>query len=143
LNALLQDILDSSHATEFWYADQKKQSFDNTSAFHRSEEKWWVPVPCLPENGLPERARKELQQKRDCANQIHKAAMAINNDILSEMEVPDSYITTLPKVHCSLPEIISGGQQTPSSYKLVSHLEKQKQKLKKNMNIEIIVLSVV
>ncbi|KAF3335560.1 Rop guanine nucleotide exchange factor 3 [Carex littledalei] len=96
LENMLLDILDSFHGTEFWYADPKKQSFD-TNSFHRSEEKWWIPVPCMPENGLPKRARKELQQKRDCANQIHKAAMAINNAILAEMEVPDSYLTTLPK----------------------------------------------
>lgn len=89
--------MDSFHGSEFWYADPKKQSFD-TNSFHRSEDKWWIPVPCMPENGLPERARKELQQKRDCANQIHKAAMAINNAILAEMDVPDSYLTTLPKV---------------------------------------------
>ncbi|XP_031392242.1 rop guanine nucleotide exchange factor 3-like isoform X6 [Punica granatum] len=63
----------------------------------RKEEKWWVPVPCVPPGGLSEESRKNLRHKRDCANQIHKAAMSINSSILSEMEIPDSYMTTLPK----------------------------------------------
>lgn len=65
---------------------------------HRNEEKWWLPIPCVPAVGLPEKTRKELQQKKDCANQIHKAAMAINNSILTEMEIPETYMATLPKV---------------------------------------------
>ncbi|OAY66497.1 Rop guanine nucleotide exchange factor 3 [Ananas comosus] len=102
LDAMLIGILDSFQKTEFWYLDEKKQSFNDLSkspqrSIPRSEEKWWVPVPCLPDSGLPERARKDLQQKRDCANQIHKAAMAINSCILSEMAVPESYIAALPK----------------------------------------------
>jgi len=64
----------------------------------RKEEKWWVPVPCLPPGGLSEKSRKHLRYKRDCANQIHKAAMAINSSILAEMEIPDSFMASLPKV---------------------------------------------
>ena len=64
----------------------------------RKEEKWWLPVPCVDPRGLSEKARKHLQHKRDCANQIHKAAMAINSTILAEMEIPDTYLATLPKV---------------------------------------------
>ncbi|KAJ1694745.1 hypothetical protein LUZ63_011443 [Rhynchospora breviuscula] len=119
LENMLLDILDSFHGTEFWYADQKKQSFDNTNSnsFHRSEDKWWVPVPCLPGNGLPERARKELQQKRECANQIHKAAMAINNAILGEMDVPESYLTTLPKTgRQSVGDVIYRHMQTTEQF---------------------------
>lgn len=55
-------------------------------------------MPCLPPGGLSEKSRKELQHKRDCANQIHKAAMAINSSILADMEVPDTYMAALPKV---------------------------------------------
>lgn len=64
----------------------------------RNDEKWWVPVPCVPPTGLSEKARKCLRHKRDCANQIHKAAMAINSGVLAEMEIPDSYMASLPKV---------------------------------------------
>ena len=69
----------------------------------RKEEKWWVPVPCVPPDGLSEKSRKHLQHKRDCAYQIHKAAMAINSSILAEMEIPHTYMASLPKV--SLPAI--------------------------------------
>ncbi|KAJ1694744.1 hypothetical protein LUZ63_011442 [Rhynchospora breviuscula] len=97
LENMLLDLLDSFDGTDFWYGDKGNESFNSSKSFSRSEDKWWVPVPCLPDNGLSAHARKELQQKRECANQIHKAAMAINNDILAEMEVPESYIITLPK----------------------------------------------
>lgn len=75
----------------------------------RKEEKWWLPVPCVPPGGLSEKSRKHLCHKRDCANQIHKAAMAINSTILAEMEIPDSYMANLPKVSPLLnpPELIN------------------------------------
>lgn len=57
-----------------------------------------MPVPCVSPDGLSEKAKKHLRQKRDCANQIHKAAMAINSGILAEMQIPDSYMASLPKV---------------------------------------------
>ncbi|CAI9101841.1 OLC1v1039259C1 [Oldenlandia corymbosa var. corymbosa] len=106
LDALLLDILDSFAETEFWYEEQGSRSEKSTRsgsfrrilpAPQRKEEKWWLPVPCVPSNGLSEESRKHLRNKRDCANQIHKAAKALNNSILSEMEIPDSYISSLPK----------------------------------------------
>ncbi|KAE8696550.1 Rop guanine nucleotide exchange factor 5 [Hibiscus syriacus] len=63
----------------------------------RQEEKWWLPLPRVPPGGLNENSRKELQHKRDCANQILKAAVAINNITLADMEVPESYFESLPK----------------------------------------------
>jgi hypothetical protein len=74
------------------------QEGDGSSSFQRQEEKWWLPVPQLPPCGLHENSRKLLQHKRDCANQISKAAMAINNATLAEMQVPDTYLESLPKV---------------------------------------------
>lgn len=106
----VQEILDSFHEAEFWYADAGTRSFASVTStssamsssfrksMHRNEEKWWLPVPCVPDAGLSEAARKDLQQKRDCANQIHKAAVAINSGVLSDMEVPDSFMAMLPKV---------------------------------------------
>lgn len=64
----------------------------------RKDEKWWLPVPCVPKVGLSDKSKKHLRHKRDCAYQIHKAAMAINSSVLAEMEIPDSYMATLPKV---------------------------------------------
>ncbi|KAJ8900625.1 hypothetical protein K2173_025402 [Erythroxylum novogranatense] len=104
LDSMLIEILDSFHDREFWYAEQGSMSSNSTRSgsfrrvvIQRKEEKWWVPVPCVPPGGLSEKSRKHLRHKRVCARQIHKAAMAINGSILSEMEIPDTYMTSLPK----------------------------------------------
>ncbi|XP_057983741.1 rop guanine nucleotide exchange factor 7-like isoform X2 [Malania oleifera] len=99
----MEEILDSFENTEFWYVDQGilAPDADGSTSFRRNlqrqEEKWWLPVPRVPPGGLHEDSRKQLQHKRDCTNQILKAAMAINSTTLSEMEVPDSYLDVLPK----------------------------------------------
>ncbi|KAL4015031.1 rop guanine nucleotide exchange factor 3 isoform X2 [Cucumis melo var. makuwa] len=105
LDMMLLDILDSFQDTEFWYAEKGSVSSNSnrsrSGSFRRlslqKEEKWWLPVPCIPSCGLSENARKHLRNKRECANQIHKAAMAINSTILAEMDIPESFIDTLPK----------------------------------------------
>ncbi|GJY54754.1 Rop guanine nucleotide exchange factor 3-like protein [Tanacetum coccineum] len=105
-DALLLEILESFQETEFWYVEQgsissnsRRGSFRKIPQAHRKDEKWWLPVPCLPSKGLSEKARKHLKLKRDSANRIHKEAMAINSSILAEMEIPHTYITSLPKVN--------------------------------------------
>lgn len=55
-------------------------------------------MPRVPAGGLGEDSRKQLHHTRDCTNQILKAVMAINNIALNDMEVPESYLETLPKV---------------------------------------------
>ncbi|ERN12008.1 hypothetical protein AMTRI_Chr08g160960 [Amborella trichopoda] len=103
LDNMLLEILDSFHDTEFWYVDQGivAQDADGSGSFRRplqrQEEKWWLPVPRVPPCGLLEKTRKQLQHKRECTNQILKAAMAINSNALAEMEIPDSYLEGLPK----------------------------------------------
>ncbi|KAI3494949.1 hypothetical protein L1887_37015 [Cichorium endivia] len=104
LDALLLEILESFQETEFWYVEQGSMSSNSrTGSFRRipqpqrKDEKWWLPVPCVGPEGLSDSARKHLRQKRDAANQIHKAAMAINSSILAEMEIPHTYIASLPK----------------------------------------------
>ncbi|KAL8062693.1 hypothetical protein ABFS82_02G163300 [Erythranthe guttata] len=107
LDAILLDILESFQETEFWYAEQGSISAKSTRSGsfrkivqpqpQRKEEKWWLPVPCLSPDGLSEKSKKHLRQKRDRANQIHKAAMAINSSILAEMQIPESYMASLPK----------------------------------------------
>ncbi|KAI3447727.1 hypothetical protein Pfo_004392 [Paulownia fortunei] len=103
LDNMLLDILESFESSEFWYVDQGivAPEVDGSSSFRkplpRQEDKWWLPVPRVPPGGLSEDARKMLQHRRDCTNQILKAAMAINSDALAEMDIPDSYLETLPK----------------------------------------------
>ncbi|KVI09881.1 Plant specific Rop nucleotide exchanger, PRONE [Cynara cardunculus var. scolymus] len=103
LDNMLLEILDSFTSTEFWYVDKgiTTPEPDGLASFRkplqRQAEKWWLPVPRVPAGGLREDTRKQLNHKRESANQILKAAMAINSVSLSEMEVPDSYLDTLPK----------------------------------------------
>ncbi|XP_010423908.1 PREDICTED: rop guanine nucleotide exchange factor 7 [Camelina sativa] len=106
LDNMLLEILDSFEETEFWYVDQgimahESAATDGSSSFRKSfqrqEDKWWLPVPRLSPGGLQENSRKQLQHKRDCTNQILKAAMAINSITLADMEIPDSYLESLPR----------------------------------------------
>ncbi|KAK7300544.1 hypothetical protein RJT34_11390 [Clitoria ternatea] len=103
LDNMLIEILDGCTDMEFWYVDQGivAQDGDGSASFcqriQRQEEKWWLPVPRLPPSGLNENSRKQLNHTRECASQILKAAMAINNSALAEMEVPELYLETLPK----------------------------------------------
>lgn len=92
---------------EFSYVDRGVLSANHDASLsprrpiHLREEKWWLPVPRVPPGGLNENTRKQLELKRDSTNQILKAAMAINSNALSEMEIPQSYLDSLPKVCCS------------------------------------------
>ncbi|PPD81801.1 hypothetical protein GOBAR_DD21252 [Gossypium barbadense] len=103
LDNMLLDILDGFTNTEFWYVDQGiiSPDADGSASFRKTlqcqDEKWWLPVPRVPTGGLSDHSRKQLNHTRECTNQILKAAMAINSISISEMEVPVSYLDTLPK----------------------------------------------
>ncbi|KAK1364934.1 Rop guanine nucleotide exchange factor 5 [Heracleum sosnowskyi] len=103
LDNMILEILDRFSSTEFWYIEPGNIAYnDDLSAsfrktMQRQEEKWWLPVPRVPSGGLLEDTRKQLNHIRDCANQILKAAIAINNMALAEMEIPESYLESLPK----------------------------------------------
>jgi hypothetical protein len=71
---------------------------DSKDSVQRQEEKWWLPTPKVPVSGLSEASRKLLHHQRDATSQILKAAMAINSQVLSEMEIPHIYLDSLPKV---------------------------------------------
>ncbi|GMI94818.1 ROP (rho of plants) guanine nucleotide exchange factor 9 [Hibiscus trionum] len=95
LDTMLIETLDSfGQEQEFWYVS-KNDDQDNENC-HR-DEKWWHPTVKVPANGLSETSRKSLQCQKESVNQVLKAAMAINAEVLSEMEVPESYIESLPK----------------------------------------------
>ncbi|KAL3813983.1 hypothetical protein ACJIZ3_015251 [Penstemon smallii] len=106
LDAMLISILDGFRNTEFWY-DDRGIVMDDCDRYSsggmcgrpsvRQEEKWWLPCPKVPAKGLSDDSRKRLQQCRDCTNQILKAALAINGNVLAEMEIPTAYLKTLPK----------------------------------------------
>ncbi|XP_019099489.1 PREDICTED: rop guanine nucleotide exchange factor 11 [Camelina sativa] len=94
LDAMLLDCLDKfKDQDEFYYV--KKDSPDSSDS--RNDEKWWLPAVKVPPNGLSEISRRFLQSQKECVNQVLKAAMAINAQVLSEMEIPESYLESLPK----------------------------------------------
>ncbi|GAB4853110.1 Rop guanine nucleotide exchange factor 1 [Ancistrocladus abbreviatus] len=109
LDAMLLSMLDGFKDTEFSYMDRgvAAREVDDCDGYPssvysgrpsvRQEDKWWLPCPKVPPSGLSEDTRKKLQQCKDCTNQILKAAMAINSSVLAEMEIPSSYVESLPK----------------------------------------------
>ncbi|GMI88579.1 ROP (rho of plants) guanine nucleotide exchange factor 8 [Hibiscus trionum] len=95
LDMLLIETLDNfGGKKEFWYVSK---STDLGNGNGRREGKWWHPVVKVPRNGLSETSRKWLQSEKETVSQVLKAAMAINAAVLSEIEVPESYIDSLPK----------------------------------------------
>ncbi|CAK9224339.1 unnamed protein product [Sphagnum troendelagicum] len=103
LENMLLNSLDIYRETEFWYVDrgiavaEKINQVDSKDSVQRQEEKWWLPTPKVPASGLSEASRKLLHHQRDATSQILKAAMAINSQVLSEMEIPQIYLNSLPK----------------------------------------------
>ncbi|KAK8656758.1 hypothetical protein V6N13_098696 [Hibiscus sabdariffa] len=95
LDALLIETLDNfGQEKGFWYVSKSKDLGNESS---QREGKWWHPVVKVPPNGLSETSRRWLQSEKESVNQVLKAAMAINATVLSEIEVPESYIDSLPK----------------------------------------------
>ncbi|GMH03688.1 hypothetical protein Nepgr_005527 [Nepenthes gracilis] len=96
LDAMLVDFLDNfKDQNEFYYVS--KDAGESERGVLRNDDKWWLPTVKVPPNGLSEVSKKWLQFQKDSVNQVLKAAMAINAQVLSEMEIPDNYIESLPK----------------------------------------------
>ncbi|GJM90833.1 hypothetical protein PR202_ga07151 [Eleusine coracana subsp. coracana] len=90
LDAMLLGYMDNFvDQSEFWY----EKGGDNK----RDDDKWWMPTVKVPSEGLSDVTRKWLQYQKECVNQVLKAAMAINAQVLMEMEIPEIYIESLPK----------------------------------------------
>ncbi|KAH1105515.1 hypothetical protein J1N35_009283 [Gossypium stocksii] len=95
LDTLLIDTLDNfGQEQEFWYVSKNDDQENGSS---RREGKWWHPKVKVPPNGLSETSRRWLLSEKEAVSQVLKAAMAINASVLSEIEVPESYIDSLPK----------------------------------------------
>ncbi|KAK1360170.1 Rop guanine nucleotide exchange factor 12 [Heracleum sosnowskyi] len=93
LDAMLIDCLDNfKDQNEFTYVSKNADKKNK-----RNEDKWWVPTPKVPPNGLSDMTRNWLQFQKESVNQVLKASMAINAQILTEMEIPENYIESLPK----------------------------------------------
>jgi len=95
LKCWFQDCLDNfKDQNEFYYVSKDDESEKGA----KKDDKWWVPSVKVPPNGLSELTKKWLLFQKDSVTQVLKAAMAINAQILSEMEIPENYIDSLPKV---------------------------------------------
>lgn len=98
LDAMLLEVLEKFRETEFWYEDRSmSDSSKERGNQQRKDHKWWLPTPKIPRGGLSDSTRKLLLNQRDSLKQILKAAMAINAQVLSEMEIPEVYLESLPK----------------------------------------------
>ncbi|XP_051114320.1 rho guanine nucleotide exchange factor 8-like [Andrographis paniculata] len=96
LDAMLVDTLDNFKGQhEFWYAS--KNASDSEKGVQRDDVKWWLPTIKVPPNGLSEETRQFILKQKESVNQVQKASMAINAQILSDMDIPESYIESLPK----------------------------------------------
>ncbi|GMI73155.1 MATERNAL EFFECT EMBRYO ARREST 64, ROP (rho of plants) guanine nucleotide exchange factor 12 [Hibiscus trionum] len=94
LDRMLIDCLDAfKDQTEFYYLSKDAPDSER----RRRDDKWWLPTVKVPQDGLSEAARRNLQVQKECVTQVLKAAMAINAQLLSEMDIPESYIESLPK----------------------------------------------
>ncbi|GAB2292270.1 Rho guanine nucleotide exchange factor 8 [Dionaea muscipula] len=98
LDTMLIDCLENFKGqNEFWYVDSKDQNESEKAGKQRDNGKWWIPTVEISPRGLSEVTRKWLQYQKDSVNQVLKAVMAINAQILTEMKVPESYIESLPR----------------------------------------------
>ncbi|KAE8682839.1 Rop guanine nucleotide exchange factor 9 [Hibiscus syriacus] len=95
LDAMLIETLNNfGQEKEFWYVS--KNDVDGEESGQR-EDKWWHPIVKVPENGLSEKQLQWLHYQKESVNQVLKAAMNINAEVLSEIKIPESYIDSLPK----------------------------------------------
>ncbi|WOK99277.1 rho guanine nucleotide exchange factor 8-like [Canna indica] len=98
LDAMLIEYLDNfKQKNEFWYVSRDASASEKGSNSQRSDDKWWLPTVRVPANGLSEDSRKWLQHQKELVHQVLKAAMAINANVIMEMEIPEDYIENLPK----------------------------------------------
>ncbi|XP_061366429.1 rop guanine nucleotide exchange factor 9-like [Gastrolobium bilobum] len=98
LDAMLIDTLDNfKDQNEFRYVSKNEEESEGNTNTQRKSDKWWIPKVKLPPTGLSEVAGKWIQSQKDNVNQVLKAAMAINAQVLSEMAIPENYIESLPK----------------------------------------------
>ena len=93
-----QDYLDSfSDKQEFWYVKKNDNESEKGDAAEQSD-KWWLPTVKVPPEGLSDSTRRWLHHQKELVNQVLKATMAINANVLMEMDIPEAYMETLPKV---------------------------------------------
>lgn len=94
-SVIWQEILDSMIETEFWY-DEGGSRAEGRSGRHG--QKWWLPLPQVPRNGLSDSQTKKLMNQGKIVLQVFKAVKSINESVLFAMPVPAIIRDALPKV---------------------------------------------
>ncbi|KAM0880960.1 hypothetical protein ACQ4PT_033239 [Festuca glaucescens] len=98
LDMMLLDYLDSfSDKQEFWYVKKDSSDSEKSGDAPMQGDKWWLPTVKVPPNGLSDSSRRWLQHQKELVNQVLKATMAINANVIMEMDVPEAYMESLPK----------------------------------------------
>ncbi|KAG7577442.1 PRONE domain [Arabidopsis thaliana x Arabidopsis arenosa] len=97
LDEMLLDCLDNfKDQDEFYYVTPGSPESENSNST-RNDDKWWLPIVKVPAKGLSETLKRFLLSQKECVSQVLNSAMAINSQVLTEMEIPESYIDSLPK----------------------------------------------
>ncbi|CAE5967463.1 unnamed protein product [Arabidopsis arenosa] len=97
LDEMLLDCLDQfKDQDEFYYVTPGSPESENSNST-RNDDKWWLPIVKVPAKGLSETLKRFLLSQKECVSQVLNSAMAINSQVLTEMEIPESYIDSLPK----------------------------------------------
>ncbi|CAF2154798.1 unnamed protein product, partial [Brassica napus] len=97
LDMMLTDCLDSFKDQDEFYYITTDSPESLTSNSTRNDDKWWLPTVKVPPTGLSETSKTFLLSQKECVSQVLESAMAINAEVLSQMEIPESYIDSLPK----------------------------------------------
>ncbi|XVF49175.1 hypothetical protein PTKIN_Ptkin03bG0247300 [Pterospermum kingtungense] len=91
----MEETLDNfGQEREFWYVSKTD---DPEKENGQRDDKRWHPTVKVTATGLSESSRRWLQSQKESVNQVLKASMNINAEVLSQIEVPESYIESLPK----------------------------------------------
>ncbi|KAG8077527.1 hypothetical protein GUJ93_ZPchr0007g6006 [Zizania palustris] len=98
LDAMLLEYLDNfKDEQEFWYVSKNAADESEEGDAPRQGDKWWIPTVRVSPEGLSDVSKRWIQHQKDLVGQVLKAAMAINADVLTQMEIPEQYMESLPK----------------------------------------------
>ncbi|XP_062220031.1 rop guanine nucleotide exchange factor 14-like isoform X2 [Phragmites australis] len=98
LDSMLIEVTDSMVDTEYWYEESgSRADVRGKNNGPRKSKKWWLPSPCVPEQGLSQFQRKRLVFQAKLVHQILKAAKSINEQVLFQMPIPAAVMDALPK----------------------------------------------
>jgi hypothetical protein len=98
MHQIMQEVLDTMVDTEYWYEDSGSRAGGRgKNNGQRQTKKWWLPSPCVPEQGLSQLQRKRIIFQAKLVHQILKAAKSINEQVLLQIPIPTAVMDALPK----------------------------------------------